>query len=86
MSDNKPSISGSSGFKPLAECPKCCLLMYIYDDKCPHCDYVLKANEKEEQNQYYKNQNRKGYKLGAIFTIGFIFLFFLLFYHFDKGF
>lgn len=79
MNPEMPTIMGSGEFVKSAKCPFCNLIMYIKDIECPHCSHLLIAAEKEKQKLYSREQSFKGYKLGAVFTIGFILLFTVLF-------
>jgi len=79
MKPRVPSIIGSPEIVPAAKCPSCKLIMYVGDVECPHCEYELTAEEIKAQKEFSRKQMIKGFKLGAIFAIGFIVLFTLLF-------
>jgi len=74
-----PTIMGSGEFVKSAMCPCCDLIMYIKDTECPHCSHLLTSAERKSQQLYSRGQRLKGYKFGAIFTIGFILLFTFVF-------
>lgn len=73
MKPEKPSIMGMAEFRPSAKCPRCNLIMYL-GNRCPHCDYLLSHAEQEEHNEFWRKTQRKGYILGFVFFILFIFV------------
>jgi hypothetical protein len=79
MKPRVPTIIGQPEIMPAAKCPNCSMRMYIEDIECPHCEYELSSKEKQIQKEWSRAQMFKGFKLGAIFTIGFIILFTVLF-------
>ncbi len=63
-----PTIMDSA-FDAAAYCPRCHLLMYIKDETCPHCAYLLSLDERKKQKNFSKQQFRKGLKLGIFWAL-----------------
>ncbi|WP_299494305.1 hypothetical protein [uncultured Shewanella sp.] len=66
-----PTIMDSA-FDGAAYCPRCHLLMYVKDETCPHCAYLLSLDERNKQKGFSKQQLKKGLKMGTAWTLGFI--------------
>lgn len=70
-----------SPFAKVGKCPSCSLLMFINDDKCPHCGHELTPEESKNLLKNFKSDRARSLRFAVISTP----IFLVLLYFLAKG-